>query len=301
MSTPNTSAEMSSPLFDSYKLSLLMLAVAFFIMFVPAYHDLSKNAWATDSNGHGPIILGLVLWLLWREREEILRASTGASPLWGMLWIVVGGLSYVIGRSQGIDTIEAGAQIPILIGCLLLIGGAGSLRKAWFPIFFLCFMVPLPGVLTQMITLPLKSAVSYVAEGLLYWVGYPVGRAGVTLVIGPYQLLVADACSGLNSIFTLEALGLFYMKLMNYKSTARNVILAILIIPISFISNVTRVLCLILITYYFGDQVGQGFMHGFAGMLLFGVALVLIFAVDLILAAFFDKPKATQPPAQAAA
>ena len=111
------------------------------------------------------------------------------------------------------------------------------------------------------------------------------------MVIGPYQLLVADACSGLNSIFTLEALGLFYMKLMSYQSKARNILLAVAIIPISFVSNVVRVICLILITYYYGDQVGQGFMHGFAGMLLFGVALILIFFFDLLLTKYFDQPR----------
>jgi len=277
-------------MFEKQKLSIGLLAAAFLVMFVPSYYTLSQGAWGTDSNGHGPIILGLVMWLLWTEREEILKASTGPSLLLGMPWILLGLMAYILGRSQGIDTIEVGAQIPIIVGCLLLMGGAGSLKKAWFPIFFLCFMIPLPGVLTQMITLPLKAAVSYVAEGVLYWAGYPVGRAGVTLVIGPYQLLVADACSGMNSIFTLEALGLFYMKLMNYTSRSRNIFLAIMIIPISFASNVTRVICLILITYYYGDQVGQGFMHGFAGMLLFGVALVLIFGLDTILAKFFDKP-----------
>ncbi|WP_233585022.1 archaeosortase/exosortase family protein [Aquabacterium soli] len=109
------------------------------------------------------------------------------------------------------------------------------------------------------------------------------------LTIGPYQLLVADACSGLNSLFTLEALGLLYMNVMNYKSKARNVALAIMIIPISFVSNVTRVLTLVLITYYFGDQVGQGFAHNFAGMVLFTVALVLTYGFDRLLAARFDK------------
>ncbi len=290
MSSSLVASRPSFALFEAHKLSLGLLAIAYLVMYLPAYYGLSQGAWGTDSNGHGPIILGLVMWLLWREREEILKASTGPSPFWGLPWIVIGTLAYILGRSQGIDTLEVGSQIPVLIGCLLLMGGAGSLRKAWFPIFFLCFMIPLPGVLTQMITLPLKAAVSYVAEGVLYWAGYPVGRAGVTLVIGPYELLVADACSGMNSIFTLEALGLFYMKLMNYTSRSRNIFLAFMIIPISFASNVTRVICLILITYYFGDKVGQGFMHGFAGMLLFGVALVLIFGLDTILAKFFDKP-----------
>ncbi|MET5012202.1 archaeosortase/exosortase family protein, partial [Burkholderia pseudomallei] len=88
--------------------------------------------------------------------------------------------------------------------------------------------------------------------------------SGVMLVIGPYQLLVADACSGLNSLFTLEALGLLYMKVMRYQSKARNVLLAVMIVPISFVSNVARVLVLVLITYHLGDEAGQGFAHGFA-------------------------------------
>lgn len=288
MSTSQTLPNNTS-LFDAHRTALVVLAAAFFLMFMPAYYHLSQGAWNTDSNGHGPIILALVMWLLWHDRESILQAASQASPGWGLGFIAMGILAYIIGGSQGIDTIETGAQLPILAGAILLIGGWGSLRKAWFPLFFLCFMVPLPGVITQLLTLPLKAAVSVVAEHVLYWAGYPIGRTGVTMVIGQYHLLVADACSGMNSIFTLEALGLFYMKLMNYQSKTRNILLAIMIIPISFVSNVTRVIALILITYYYGDAVGQGFMHGFAGMLLFAVALVLTFLFDLLLARFFDK------------
>ncbi|MBN4836489.1 archaeosortase/exosortase family protein, partial [Enterobacter hormaechei] len=94
--------------------------------------------------------------------------------------------------------------------------GWSALKRAWFPILFLVFSVPLPGAFVQAITMPLKHAVSVVAEKILYLAGYPIGRSGVVLVIGPYQLLVADACSGLNSLFTLEALGLLYMKIMRY-------------------------------------------------------------------------------------
>ena len=91
---------------------------------------------------------------------------------------------------------------------------------------------------------------------------------------------MADACAGLNSMFTLEALGMLYMQLMKYTSIARNVFLAIMIIPISFVANVVRVMILVLVTYHFGDEAGQGFVHGFAGLVLFMVALTLILATD---------------------
>ena len=117
----------------------------------------------------------------------------------------------------------------------------------------------------------------------------------MTLTVGQYQLLVADACAGLNSMFTLESLGLFYMKIMDYQSRARNTILAVMIIPISFVSNVVRVMVLVLVTYHFGDEAGQGFLHGFAGMVLFGVALSLTYLFDRLLAARFDENRpATQ-------
>jgi exosortase B len=190
---------------------------------------------------------------------------------------------------------EVGSQIVTLIGLLLVFKGWRALRLMWFPLFFLLFMVPLPETLVTAVTTPLKAAVSTMAELLLYKLGYPIGRSGVTLYVGQYQLLVADACAGLNSMFTLEALGLLYMNLMSYTNVARNVTLALLIIPISFCANVVRVMILVLVTYYFGDEAGQGFVHGFAGMVLFGVALVLMLTVDRVLGSFVGahvKPEA---------
>ena len=152
-------------------------------------------------------------------------------------------------------------------------------------------MVPLPGLLVQSLTTPLKIAVSYVAEGLMHHLDYPVARSGVILFVGQYQLLVADACAGLNSMFTLEALGLLYMNLMNHTSLKRNFALAVLVIPIAFIANVIRVMVLILVTFHFGDEAGQGFVHQFAGMLLFLIGLIMMLGVDSVLGRIFP----TQP------
>jgi exosortase len=118
-----------------------------------------------------------------------------------------------------------------------------------------------------------------------------VGRAGVVVSVGQYQLLVADACAGLNSMFTLEALGLLYMNLMRYTNAARNVTLAILVIPIAFAANIIRVMILVLVTYHFGDEAGQGFVHGFAGMILFLAGLTLMLLTDRLLGLFFDRKR----------
>lgn len=271
----------------SWPLGLLMLAFA--AMYVPTWAFLAQHTWLKDENGHGPMILAMSLWLLWRDREALFSGPASPAPWAGFALLVPGVLLYAVGHSQGIDTVDAASQILVLAAMLLLLRGWPALKLAWFPLFFLVFMVPLPGVMVQAITLPLKAAVSYLAEVILYNAGYPIGRSGVTLTVGPYQLLVADACAGLNSMFTLESLGLFYMKLMNYQSRTRNLILAVMIIPISFVSNVIRVLILVLVTYHLGDEAGQGFLHGFAGMVLFSVALSLTYLLDRFLAARFDE------------
>jgi exosortase B len=253
-------------------------------MYGPSFHDLFNGIWSTDENAHGPIVLAVALWLLFTKWNEI-ADSIEYEPVPALGWplLVFALLLYALGRSQDILIFEIGSLIPLLAGLLLLFFGASTLKKLWFPLFFMLFMIPLPGVLVDTITQPMKMAVSWAAEHVLYSLGYPIARTGVILVIGQYQLLVADACAGLHSLFTLEALGLLYLNLVRHDSLSRNVTLAILIVPISFCANVIRVIVLTLITFHFGDEAGQGFLHGFAGMVLFISALILIIGVDSML------------------
>lgn len=253
-------------------------------MYGPSFHDLFNGIWSTDENAHGPIVLAVALWLLYTKWNGIAdEIQPEPAPVLGWPLLVASLLFYILGRSQDILIFEIGSLIPMIAGLILVFFGRATLLRLWFPLFFMLFMIPLPGILVDAVTQPMKMGVSWAAEHLLYALGYPIARTGVILVIGQYQLLVADACAGLHSLFTLEALGLLYLNLVRHDSFARNVTLAILIVPISFCANVIRVIVLTLITYHFGDEAGQGFLHGFAGMVLFISALILIIGVDSML------------------
>ncbi|WP_083749056.1 exosortase B [Pelomonas sp. KK5] len=272
---------------------LVLLGLA--AMYGPTYAKLSETIWRSDEQGHGPIILAVSLWLLYSAWDKLVALRSAARPVAGFGLLVIAGLIYAVGYSQEVWVFEVGSQILVLMALALLFKGVPALRVIWFPLFFLLFMVPLPGSLVAAVTAPLKSAVSAVASTLLYDMGYPIGRSGVMLTIGPYQLMVADACAGLNSMFTLEALGMLYMNLMQYKSVGRNVFLALALIPTAFVANVCRVIILVLVTYYYGDEAGQGFVHGFAGMVLFMVALMLMLVYDKILSLFIKSEKKRVP------
>ncbi|MET3605928.1 exosortase B [Sphaerotilus sulfidivorans] len=249
-------------------------------MYFPTFRDLFNGLWAGDQQGHGPIVLAVSIWLLGKKAPQVIETPLRPAFVIGWSLLIFGSLLYIIGRSQNILIFEVGSLIVMTASITLILRGMEALKHLWFPLVFMVFMIPLPGVFVDAMTQPMKTAVSYAVESALYAVGYPISRSGVILQIGQYQLLVADACAGLNTLFTLEALGLLYLNLVKHESVARNIILAICIVPISFAANIIRVIALTLITYHLGDEAGQGFLHGFAGMVLFMAALLLIILFD---------------------
>ncbi|HEY9105580.1 MAG TPA: archaeosortase/exosortase family protein, partial [Roseateles sp.] len=144
--------------------------------------------------------------------------------------------------------------------------------------------VPLPGTFVDSVTGPLKYAISAIVQHVLFAVGYPIANTGVILTVGQYQLMVADACSGLNSMFSLLALGTLFMYVMRRKSVLHNAIMLASILPIAFVANIVRVILLVLLTYHFGDEAGQGFLHGAAGIALMLVSLAIFLVLDALTA-----------------
>lgn len=269
----------------------LILLVGLVVLYLPTYYSLSQTFWNTEEQGHGPLILAVAIYLTWTKRSALAgEEAEGASAVAAWAMLVTGLLFYILGRSQGIILFEAGSQILVFGATAAFLGGRTALRALAFPLFFLIFMLPLPGVVVDAITGPLKHNVSAIAEYILYGAGYPIARHGVVLTIGQYQLLVADACSGLHSMFSLSALGLLYLYLMRHTNVVRNGVLILSILPIAFAANIIRVMVLVLVTYHFGDEAGQGFIHGFAGMALFVIALLIIFVLDGVLG-FFAKDR----------
>ncbi|HWP18615.1 MAG TPA: exosortase B [Burkholderiaceae bacterium] len=259
-------------------------------LLIPTCYDLSQGVWESEEQGHGPLILAVSLWVAWQRRHELWQAAVDARPATGGWVLLVFSLAlYVVGRSQDIVFFEVLALIPAFAGAAAAAFGWRFVRVAAFPLLFLVFMVPLPSMVIDSVTASLKQAVSAIAADVLYAIGYPVARSGVVLMVGQYQLLVADACSGLNSMFSLSSLGVLYLYLTRHASRLRNALIIASILPIAFCANIVRVIILVLVTYHFGDEAGQGFIHGAAGMVLFVIALAMLFTFDGLLGLFFGR------------
>jgi exosortase len=272
---------------------LWLLGVGLAALVVPTVISLAGQEWSRESGAHGPIVLALGGWLVWRQLPALRNSFHPGSPATTFVALSVALLSYVFGRAYDFLTLEAGGLYGVGVALLHSRFGLAGLRRIWFPVLYLAFAIPTPHAVLDTITAPLKHLVTYLATNGLAALGLPVARQGVTIVVGQYQLFVADACSGLNSLVGLTAISLLYVYLMRGPSIAYSLLLTALTVPVAVAANIVRVALLVVVTYVFGEEVGQSFVHFAAGLVLFSSALLLIFALDRALQAFGFRRRAT--------
>lgn len=259
------------------------LLVGCALLAIPTILSLAQHTWSREAGAHGPIVLGTGVWLLWRNLPQLRRlARPGAGWMTAAILLLALPL-YVFGRAYDFISLEVAGLYAVGLAILYMYFGWRAILNSWFPLFYLAFLIPPPGWLVDGLTTPLKIFVSYVTTAGLQALGVPVFREGVTLMVSQYQLLVEDACSGMNSLNGLIAISLFYIYLLRGASWRYSLLLVCLVIPIAIIANIIRVTVLVLLTYFFGDGVAQGFLHMAAGLLLFASALLLVFLVDNVL------------------
>lgn len=259
------------------------LALGIAVLAVPTIVSLGQGPWQMESGVHGVIVLVTGIWLVLRRWGDIMAMGSPGQPLVTAALLAVALPMYVAGRAFEFISIETAALLLAMVAVMHQYWGVAVVRMLWFPILYLGFVVPIPGWLLDTVTLPLKVLVSELVTGGLAELGYPVGRLGVTLYIASYQLLVEDACAGLNSLVSLSAIGLFYVYLIRGSNPVYSLLLLAMVIPIAIAANCVRVAALVLITYYLGNAMAQGYLHNFAGMVTFVSALLFIFLLDWLL------------------
>jgi exosortase len=258
----------------------VLVALGLALLYVPTYVDLAAVFWDGERGSQGLVVLAMWAWLLWRERAALQdehRTLAGSALGWTLL--ALGAALYAIGRSQQMFQLEAGSQLLVLPGISLVLLGPASTRRLWFLWAFLVFTVPLPGSFVDGLLVPLKELVSAAVTNALYFIGLPIARDGVVIYVGNYQLFIADACSGLNQLVALAAVGALYVRVAGHRSAALNALLLAAILPVAIGANLARVLALVLATYYGGDAMGRT-LHDYMGYAEIAVAFGAFFLLD---------------------
>lgn len=268
-----------------------VLIAGMLAIFIPTILFVAQDSWSTEQGAHGPIVMATGLWLLAREWKYAQPFIKPAPALWVGLAFVPLVLLYYVSRVSAIVELEGYLMYSLMLLVLYSFVGWRALLIMWFPLFYMVFLFPPPESFVQALTNPLKVALSQWSVSFLYLLGYPIAQQGVTIQIGQYQLFVADACSGLNSLISLSAISLFYVYLRHRANFRYAMLLFVMVVPVAIFANFVRILFLVLLTYYGGEAVAQGFLHDFAGMTTFMTALLTIFAIDHLIGLVWPRIK----------
>src|SRR5262249_26193750 len=161
-------------------------------------YRLGTQVWSKEIGAHGPIVLATGAWLLWRRIPAMQAEGVRGNTFLTLAMALVALAIYIFGRASRLLSLEAPGLYGFGVAVLYDRFGLRTLFANWFPIFYLGLLLPVPGWLLDEFTAPLKLLVSTLASAAVIPFGIPLVQSGVTMTVGPYQLLVEDACSGLN-------------------------------------------------------------------------------------------------------
>jgi exosortase len=232
--------------------------------------------WMNDEDmGHGffvPLVAG---YIAWRTRDRWISGPPSPS-WWGLILVAWGALQLTVATLGAELFLARTALVFSLAGVVLTLGGFPVCRALAFPLFLLFFMVPIPAVVYNQVTLPLQLLASELASQALSAVRVPVLREGNIIELASQRLNVVEACSGIRSLLSLSFLSLVYGFFFDGKKWMR-VLLFVATLPIAILANAGRVTLTGLMSEY-DAELARGFFHLASGWVVFMIALVILVA-----------------------
>jgi exosortase len=259
-------------------LTLAALVLALYWKVLPGW----VTQWWDDPNySHGFLVPLFSLYVVWRGRAA-LAALPREGNLLGIV-IVLFGVGFLYLGDLGADNFLMRSSIIVVAGGLVLFHlGLRIFRAVLFPLAFLIFMVPLPGVIFYAITFPLQQLAAQQAAWTLETLGVPVLLDGNIIHLAQLSLGVTEACSGIRSLISLAAAAVAWAYLFIPRGWAMIVFVAATL-PITIVANAARVVLTGLIGQYIGIEYASGFFHEFAGLAIYLAAFVCLLGTQSLI------------------
>jgi len=285
---------------DRAKLVFLVLSGALIV--VAYWHTFAwfVDRWfAAKDYYHCPLVPAIIAYLLWRKREELAGATQRlCSP--GLLLLAFGLLLHLAAMRVGVRFVS-GVSLPIVgAGFVLSVFGPEVLRLTAIAYPLALFLVPYPQHMMAMIAMPMQlwsaTAAALIGKGM----GLPVIHSGINLTMNDFTFVVAQECSGINSLQALLLTAFIAIHLMAM-SLGRKAALLLSVLPIVFIANSVRVASVLVTAQFFGPHVATGFfVHGFSDIVVYMVAFICFILLGSWLAGAVAAPSPAhgidQPP-----
>ena len=238
--------------------------------------------WLQDEEyGHGMMVVGILIYLLYRNHKKLL--STPVSATWvGVLVSITALLMFVLGELSGIAPIQMYSIWLFAMAATFSIGGLDLFRKLLVPLCIILLLIPLPNVLGPLLTSQLQLISSKLGVWVIRLFGGVVFLEGNVIDMGSIKLLVAEACAGLRYLFPLMSIGAIAGYLMRVPVWMRWTIF-LATIPVTIFMNSFRIGVTGLLTEAYGSGHTEGFLHFFEGWVVFIASLIILIAFAWLL------------------
>jgi len=239
------------------------------------------HIWITDSDqAHGLLLVAVAAYLVFHRRNRIKQIKLA---IWMPgLFIMVGAIALLLVGQVVVEYFVMRASLIILLaGVIGFLLGKNALKIFLFPLFLLLLAIPLPAIVVNSLTLPLKSLVSSLASEMLRVMGVSILQEGNILRTPQITLEVVNACSGIRSIFSLFVLALLFCSDM--EGYIQKALLLILTIPLAIFTNALRITTTGMLATHWDPKTALGFYHGFSGWVIFVLSLVLLLVLKKVI------------------
>lgn len=253
-------------------LSLLVLGWLLSLwMFWPSVQSISHIWFNSETYAHGVIIFPLALFLAWTRRHDLIQERPQPSA-WGLFWLAIAGMAWVLARSVDVELIQHFALVALLPGLVLTLLGTGIARLLVFPLAYLFFAVPFGDFIVPL----LQEYTAWFTVWMLKLSGLPVYKEGYYISIPAGDFVVAEVCSGVRYLIASIALGLIFAYI-SYRSLWRRTALVALAVLLPITANGVRAYGIIMIAHWTNMEHAVGVDHLIYGWLFFGLVMLLLF------------------------
>ncbi len=261
-------------------IQVLIIVSAFFFLYNHTIVKLVAD-WASDPNfSHGFLIPFVAFYMLWQKKDTLSKLVKVPSNI-GLMVLAFGMLLHIVGNIGAEFFVMRFSMVVTLFGIVLYLFGKKITASVAVPLIYLIIMIPVPAILWNKIALPLQLFAAGFSSDIINMIGIAVLREGNVLHLANTSLEVVDACSGLRSLTSLLALGGAFAYIAPL-GKIKKWILFLSAVPIAVIVNVVRLTITAAMAIYIGPEAAQGFLHEMSGIVVFIVALILIYTIFLI-------------------
>ncbi len=231
---------------------------------------------------HGPLVplVSLMIGILLMRHTRI---TVKPQRFAGLAILILSLLMHLMACLARVNFVSGFAFIGVVMGLILLIWGAEALRRLWFPVAFLIFMVPLPEVTISNINFKLKMLAASWGVSLADFIGIIAEQKGNRVLLdGGKSLVIAHVCNGLRTIISLLAFGAIYAYACQLRGLWRIFLFSASLV-VALISNSIRIVSLILVADIWNTELATGWFHDVSGVMVFVVALLMMFGLERLI------------------